>query len=493
MPQLFDPTKYTPEQAASLVNIPGQSLADTNTPGQIARAQANPGVITPETLNVETPLKIQDTGTTPIEPALGPTLITPTAEENQVSSQLNKMQQIQQSLVGKGAYQAEKEQELVLPAKQALDENTALLISLQKESAAIPSILQRSYERGVTAGVIDAKQRAMQNDLNIRINSVSALTAGLQNNLSNAQYYADKAVQAKYGTQEEQLAADRANLELLLQDPKLSIADKNRALKVQAEQDARANKLAEDKQNAKDVQGVAIDAASNSANFIATSAYKTVSQALTAIQDAKTPLEATIIATNAGLLKTPEGNDTQVVRLDNGSTILLDTVTGEVIKYLGGAAPVVPSGVVGGVVDSTGLLGANGKPLTTAQLTSRGFYDRVVESDKIITELGGQFTGPISYISKYMPNIIKSSDRQRFEQAQRDFVNAVLRPESGAAISPSEFDSAAKQYFPQPGDSAAVVAQKAANRKTKINSLALQAGIGSTVSNTTDLRAKYNY
>jgi hypothetical protein len=42
--------------------------------------------------------------------------------------------------------------------------------------------------------------------------------------------------------------------------------------------------------------------------------------------------------------------------------------------------------------------------------------------------------------------------QQRVEQAQRDFINAVLRRESGAAISASEFENARKQYFPQPGD-----------------------------------------
>tara|TARA_R110000851_G_scaffold96172_1_gene208666 strand:- start:6283 stop:6534 length:252 start_codon:yes stop_codon:yes gene_type:complete len=48
------------------------------------------------------------------------------------------------------------------------------------------------------------------------------------------------------------------------------------------------------------------------------------------------------------------------------------------------------------------------------------------------------------------PNFLKTADRKQFEQAQRNFVNAVLRQESGAAIADSEFASAAKQYFPAP-------------------------------------------
>ena len=50
-----------------------------------------------------------------------------------------------------------------------------------------------------------------------------------------------------------------------------------------------------------------------------------------------------------------------------------------------------------------------------------------------------------------------------------------MRKESGAAISPSEFDSAAQQYFPQPGDGQAVITQKTANRKTAIDNLARSA------------------
>lgn len=68
-------------------------------------------------------------------------------------------------------------------------------------------------------------------------------------------------------------------------------------------------------------------------------------------------------------------------------------------------------------------------------------------------------------------NGTQTEKQQQVEQAQRDFINAVLRRESGAAISPGEFDSAAKQYFPQIGDSAAVKAQKSRNRELAIQGL----------------------
>ena len=68
-------------------------------------------------------------------------------------------------------------------------------------------------------------------------------------------------------------------------------------------------------------------------------------------------------------------------------------------------------------------------------------------------------------------NMMLSGTNQKAEQAQRNFINAILRQESGAVISPAEFENAKKQYFPAVGDSDAVKAQKAANRRTAIDSI----------------------
>lgn len=73
-------------------------------------------------------------------------------------------------------------------------------------------------------------------------------------------------------------------------------------------------------------------------------------------------------------------------------------------------------------------------------------------------------------------NVALSANQQRVEQAQRNFVNAVLRQESGAVISDQEFDNARKQYFPQPGDKPAVIAQKRQNRRTAIEGFKRIAG-----------------
>lgn len=76
----------------------------------------------------------------------------------------------------------------------------------------------------------------------------------------------------------------------------------------------------------------------------------------------------------------------------------------------------------------------------------------------------------------FIANRVVSDDYQSFNQAQRDFINAQLRKESGAAIAPSEFQNAAKQYFPQVGDSEQVLAQKKVNRDNAVSGMTRAAG-----------------
>lgn len=69
-----------------------------------------------------------------------------------------------------------------------------------------------------------------------------------------------------------------------------------------------------------------------------------------------------------------------------------------------------------------------------------------------------------------------SDDLKRQQQAERNFVTATLRKESGASISKGEFETAEKQYFPREGDSPEVIAQKRANRQQVIEGMKLGSG-----------------
>ena len=143
------------------------------------------------------------------------------------------------------------------------------------------------------------------------------------------------------------------------------------------------------------------------------------------------------------------------------------------------------------------------KPLTEFQGKSSGFGVRAASAHEQLNALeggalGGEFDsmpgyrngpvqpGVIKRSAEALPligesagtalNFTQSAAQQRVDQAQRNFVNATLRQESGAAISQGEWDNAKKQYFPQPGDDASVIEQKRLNRAQVINGFKTSAG-----------------
>ncbi len=131
------------------------------------------------------------------------------------------------------------------------------------------------------------------------------------------------------------------------------------------------------------------------------------------------------------------------------------------------------------------------KAPTEFQGKAAQFGTRAAESDKILNQIGTNYSPAGLALTNKLGdtwvaggalraagNKLSSDNTQKADQAQRDFVNAVLRLESGAAISQSEFDNARQQYFPQPGDSPAKVAQKARNRAIEVEGLKHSAGPG---------------
>lgn len=114
------------------------------------------------------------------------------------------------------------------------------------------------------------------------------------------------------------------------------------------------------------------------------------------------------------------------------------------------------------------------KSLSSSQSQAATFADRIEQSEKAFDELtreGYDRSDITAGLGAMLPNVVKSSEAQRQAQAERNFINAVLRRESGAAIAPSEFDSAEEQYFPRAGDSDETLAQKKQNREIVLNGL----------------------
>ncbi|PJL71637.1 hypothetical protein B9Y75_06635 [Stenotrophomonas maltophilia] len=73
-------------------------------------------------------------------------------------------------------------------------------------------------------------------------------------------------------------------------------------------------------------------------------------------------------------------------------------------------------------------------------------------------------------------NGLISSDRQQAQQAAAEFLSAILRKDTGAAITKQEFDIYGPMYLPMPGDSAATLEQKAIARQGALEGI--KAGLG---------------
>jgi hypothetical protein len=152
-----------------------------------------------------------------------------------------------------------------------------------------------------------------------------------------------------------------------------------------------------------------------------------------------------------------------------------------------GALDIAKKRMENSAMQSTG----GAKPLTESQGKAAGFGVRANDADSIIRDIGGSGDvqpGLIKRTAEAVPfvgdalgtltNWTQSEPQQKVEQAQRNFINAVLRRESGAVITPEEFDNARKQYFPQPGDEQGTIAQKQSNRQAVIAALKTEGAHG---------------
>lgn len=130
------------------------------------------------------------------------------------------------------------------------------------------------------------------------------------------------------------------------------------------------------------------------------------------------------------------------------------------------------------------------KPLTESQSNAVAFGMRMKESNAIIEDLAKQgvlrganiesvpFAGEA--LGKVLPGFLggTSAAQQQVNQAKTNFITAVLRKESGAAIGKDEFATEDRKYFPQLNDSPQVLQQKANARKLAIEAMQVQAGPG---------------
>jgi len=117
---------------------------------------------------------------------------------------------------------------------------------------------------------------------------------------------------------------------------------------------------------------------------------------------------------------------------------------------------------------------------TEVQAKSEKFANKMETAEKNLSGIVNEGTSVAGRGLDMVPggNFLQSNNYQKYRQAQDNFITALLRDESGAAIGTAEFKRYERELFPQPGDGPAVIAQKAEARKTAIEAMKKSAGPG---------------
>ena len=121
----------------------------------------------------------------------------------------------------------------------------------------------------------------------------------------------------------------------------------------------------------------------------------------------------------------------------------------------------------------------NVKPATVAQQTVATYAARLEQANPLLKNLEKTIVGmnPLNFEAQVrLPSYLQSADMKQYMQAARNFINSVLRRESGAVISPSEFDNAYQQYLPRPNDDVTTLQNKETNRDIVYESFKKGAG-----------------
>lgn len=379
----------------------------------------------------------------------------PTIQETQTDDLTKRLQKLNEQLSGQSTLRTQKEQELEIPELQKTQTDlSSQLKALQAEALAIPiSIQQEYFGRGATIAGVQPIQTARLRENAIRALTISSLLEASKGNLALAQDQVDRAVAQKYDPIKEEISIKQANLELILKSPLTTLAEKNRAQQQKDIQESLNRSIAQQESNEKEIKQIAVDAVSKGADVVT----------LQRIQNAKSPEEALRIQTESGFAIKPEKEKLLSVTEAMTLGVPYGTTEAEVAQLgiIPEKAPPLP------------------KPSTQAEQIVAGYAVRLEQAETTLKDIEDDISkmGTANFwIQKKLPTRFQSAEFQKYDQASRNFINAVLRRESGAAIAESEFESARKQYLPQPGDATETLQLKESNRKLIFENLKRASG-----------------
>jgi hypothetical protein len=117
-----------------------------------------------------------------------------------------------------------------------------------------------------------------------------------------------------------------------------------------------------------------------------------------------------------------------------------------------------------------------------SQSVDAGFAQRMLFSEGLVRNVLAEGYRPTSFdvffdnVGKIIGSSGLSADGQRFFHSSTNFIAALLRKESGAAISAEEYSNGLMQYFPRVGDTPEVIDEKQARRDSAISGMVRVSG-----------------
>lgn len=178
------------------------------------------------------------------------------------------------------------------------------------------------------------------------------------------------------------------------------------------------------------------------------------------VDDGKTDTQRNLEwrAAQAGLTpNTPEYQQFMMTGGQGGTSLSVDPATGAVSFTQGFAA----------------------KPLTESQSKDTVYVTRATGALPTLDAMGNALTDPVQHAMGADPTgLIRGNQTPEFQMAQQaglEFLQAILRKDTGAAITPAETEEYGKVYLPRPGDSPEVLEQKRQSRQRAI--AAIEAGL----------------
>ncbi|WP_166015787.1 MULTISPECIES: hypothetical protein [Chelativorans] len=119
------------------------------------------------------------------------------------------------------------------------------------------------------------------------------------------------------------------------------------------------------------------------------------------------------------------------------------------------------------------------RPLTEAQSKDAVYATRAEGALGTLDQFDTALTSASERVAEYDPTgVVRGMQSEEFQKAQQaglEFLQAILRKDTGAAIAKEELDQYGRTYLPQPGDGPAVLEQKRMARRRALE--ALKAGM----------------